>query len=69
MASSAPYFAVMDGDLSTTTRSCGEMLRMLKEQRLDIVIGSRYAEGERTQGLSEWRQRVGRLAGRSRVWC
>ena len=36
---------------------------MLKEQRLDIVIGSRYADGERTQGLSEWRQRVSRLGG------
>ena len=64
MASSAPYFPrSWTAICSTTTRSSGEMLRMLKEQRLDIVIGSRYADGERTQGLSEWRQRVSRLGG------
>ena len=41
------------------------MLRSLKEQRLDIVIGSRYVEGGSTAGWEKKRQRFSRLASQA----
>src|SRR5579859_7891722 len=45
LASSAPYIAVMDADMQHDERLLPEMLRVLKSEPLDIVIGSRYVEG------------------------
>jgi dolichol-phosphate mannosyltransferase len=40
------------------------MLRTLKDGKLDIVVGSRYLDGERTEGLSsDWRRFVSRAGG------
>lgn len=63
LSSSSPYFAVMDGDLQHDDSKLPEMLRRLKADKLDIVVGSRYIEGERTEGLSSagrrWISRTG----------
>jgi dolichol-phosphate mannosyltransferase len=45
MSSSAPYVAVMDADLQHDERILPEMLRRLKEENLDIVVGSRNVAG------------------------
>ena len=51
LSSAAPYFAVMDADLQHDDAVLPEMLRRLKAENLDIVVGSRYVDGERTDGL------------------
>src|SRR5262245_5153162 len=51
LASSAPYLAVIDGDLQHDERLLPEMLKALKSENLDLVVGSRYAEGG---GIGEW---------------
>ena len=45
LASSAPYIAVMDADLQHDETVLPKMLHKLKNENLDIVIGSRHAEG------------------------
>src|SRR5207302_3041845 len=50
-ASSAPFVAVMDADLQHDEALLPTMLRVLKGDALDVVIGSRYVAGG---GLGEW---------------
>ena len=65
LSSAAPYFAVMDGDLQHDDTVLPEMLRRLKSDRLDLVVGSRYATGGDTKGLaSRRRHAISRLGGR-----
>ena len=45
MASQAPIIAVMDGDLQHDASILPTMLRRLREESLDIVVGSRNAAG------------------------
>lgn len=45
LASSAPYLAVIDGDMQHDERILPRMLETLKEKQLDLVIGSRNAAG------------------------
>ncbi|GAB4373104.1 MAG: glycosyltransferase family 2 protein [Bryobacter sp.] len=45
LASSAPHIAVMDADLQHDERILPDMLRLAREQRLDVVVGSRNTEG------------------------
>jgi dolichol-phosphate mannosyltransferase len=45
MASSAPYQAVIDGDMQHDESILPQMLARIKEQQLDLVIGSRNIEG------------------------
>lgn len=64
LSSSAPYFAVMDGDLQHDDSVLPEMVRRLREDNLDIVVGSRYLDGERTGGLDGGTRRfISRLGG------
>lgn len=65
LSSSAPYFAVMDGDLQHDDTVLPEMFRRLKVEHLDIVVGSRYLQGERTEGLDEVRKLISRAGGRA----
>ena len=41
LSSAAPYLAVIDGDLQHDETLLPEMLHKLKQERLDIVVGSR----------------------------
>jgi dolichol-phosphate mannosyltransferase len=54
LSSSAPYLAVMDGDLQHDERLLPRMLDVLRSNEIDIVIGSRYLSGG---GLGDWDQR------------
>lgn len=51
LASSAPYLAVMDGDLQHDERLLPQMLAALKLGDIDMVVGSRYAPGG---GTGDW---------------
>ena len=51
LSSAAPYFAVMDADLQHDEAVLPAMLRGSGDDKLDIVVGSRYIGGERTAGL------------------
>jgi dolichol-phosphate mannosyltransferase len=64
LSSAAPYFAIMDGDLQHDDTVLPEMLRRIKADHIDIVVGSRYVDGERTEGLSsDFRRRISRAGG------
>ncbi|MEA3278226.1 MAG: glycosyltransferase family 2 protein [Pseudomonadota bacterium] len=64
LASSAPYLAVMDADLQHDERILPKMLTSLKEEGLDIVVGSRHVEGGGMGDWGEGRQLVSRFATR-----
>ena len=51
LASSAPYLAVIDGDLQHDEALLPKMLQVLKTDDKDIVIGTRYAAGG---GVGKW---------------
>jgi dolichol-phosphate mannosyltransferase len=54
LASSAPYVAVMDADLQHDETLLGRMLEILQtEDAIDVVVGSRYADGS---GIGQWDQ-------------
>ena len=64
LSSSAPYLAVMDGDLQHDEKLLPHMLKILKEKTIDIAIGSRYVQGG---GVGSWdtkRERISRFATR-----
>jgi dolichol-phosphate mannosyltransferase len=42
LSTSAPFIAVMDGDLQHDAGTLPEMLRMLRSREADIVVGSRF---------------------------
>ena len=57
LASSAPYLAVMDGDLQHDEKLLPQMLDCLRSEPIDIVVGSRYVEGG---SVGDWEQsRIG----------
>jgi dolichol-phosphate mannosyltransferase len=51
LATSAPYLAVIDGDLQHDERLLPEMLNALKQENLDVVVASRYLTGG---GTGQW---------------
>jgi dolichol-phosphate mannosyltransferase len=56
-ASTAPYVAVMDGDLQHDESLLPRMLKSLREEPFDLVIGSSYVAGG---GVGQWDEsRVG----------
>jgi dolichol-phosphate mannosyltransferase len=64
LASSAPYIAVMDGDLQHDESLLPGMLNALKADDLDIVVGSRYVSGGDAEAFTRDRARKSRLATR-----
>ena len=64
LASSAPFCAVIDGDLQHDERLLAEMLRVIQDEDLDIVSGSRYVEGGSLGDWDESRATISRLATR-----
>jgi dolichol-phosphate mannosyltransferase len=53
LASSAPYIAVMDADLQHDEALLPKMLATIKEEQLDIVVGTRYgADGS----VGDWQK-------------
>jgi dolichol-phosphate mannosyltransferase len=62
LASSAPFIAVMDGDLQHDERMLPRMMEVLKDQKLDIIVGSRYTDGGSIAGWDACRIRISRFA-------
>lgn len=58
MATSAPYAAVIDADMQHDEAVLPDMLHLLKNQQLDIVIGTRHAEGGSMGAFSSGRVRL-----------
>jgi dolichol-phosphate mannosyltransferase len=50
LSSSAPYFAVIDGDMQHDESLLPQMLERLNDHDLDVVVGSRYIEGGNIAG-------------------
>ncbi len=64
LASTAPYIAVMDGDLQHDESLLPGMLNTLEADDLDIVVGSRYVSGGDAEGFSRERARKSQVATR-----
>lgn len=64
LASTAPYLAVMDGDLQHDEKLLPRMLDSLRHEDIDIVIGSRNAPGGSLGNWSERRIRISHIATR-----
>lgn len=64
LATSAPFLAVMDGDLQHDESLLPAMLQALRDEALDIVVGSRYVAGGGVGDWSERRQSMSRFATR-----
>jgi dolichol-phosphate mannosyltransferase len=60
LASSAPYLAVIDADLQHDETALPRMLEAIKQQDLDIVVGSRHVTGG---GVGDWDRRRVRISG------
>jgi dolichol-phosphate mannosyltransferase len=67
LATSAPYVAVMDGDLQHDERLLAQMLTELRTHDIDIVVGSRYTEGADLGQWSRARAMASRIATRLSV--
>jgi dolichol-phosphate mannosyltransferase len=64
LASSAPYLAVIDGDLQHDERLLPDMLAELKKGDTEIVVGTRYALGGGTGQWAASRLRLSRFGTR-----
>ncbi len=65
LATAAPVIAVMDADLQHDESLLPRMLATLDaDQTLDLVVGSRYADGGSTGGWEARRQQISRIATR-----
>ena len=60
LACSAPYAAVIDADLQHDETQLTKMLSLLRGGQTDLVVGSRYIEGYKSEGFN--RQRAGASA-------
>lgn len=67
LATAAPYVAIMDGDLQHDETLLPAMFDRIRQGDVDIVVGSRHAEGGGMGAWSEDRQRMSRLATRIAV--
>jgi dolichol-phosphate mannosyltransferase len=62
LASQAQFVAVMDGDLQHDEMLLLPMLRLLRRDAANMVVGTRYGDGGSAQGLSSHRALGSRLA-------
>jgi dolichol-phosphate mannosyltransferase len=64
LSSTAPYIAVMDGDLQHDETLLPQMLARIKAQRLDVVVASRYTEAGSVGDWQRSRVVISDVAGR-----
>lgn len=62
LASSAPYAAVIDADLQHDETQLPKMLLLLASDQADLVVGSRYIEGYKSEGFNNKRAGASALA-------
>ena len=68
LATAAPFVAVMDADLQHDETRLGPMLARLRQDDIDIVVGTRYAAGGSVGDWGAGRQAISRWAGRLSRW-
>lgn len=64
LSSSAPYLAVMDADMQHDEKLLPSMLATLKNEKIDVVIGSRYVEGGRIERWEKRRSQISQFGTR-----
>jgi dolichol-phosphate mannosyltransferase len=64
LATSAPYIAVMDADMQHDEKLLPQMLAILKNEPVDLVVGSRYMVGGGIGGWDAGRAKMSALATR-----
>ncbi|MCP3384255.1 glycosyltransferase family 2 protein [Bradyrhizobium sp. CCGUVB4N] len=62
LASSAPFAAVIDADLQHDETQLPKMLLLLASDQADLVVGSRYIEGYKSEGFNKQRAGASALA-------
>lgn len=62
LASSAPYAAVIDADLQHDETQLPKMLSLLVSGQAELVVGSRYIEGYKSEGFNKQRAGASALA-------
>jgi dolichol-phosphate mannosyltransferase len=62
LASSSPYVAVIDADLQHDETQLPKMLLLLASDQADLVVGSRYIEGYKSEGFNKQRAGASALA-------
>ncbi|WP_298878348.1 glycosyltransferase family 2 protein [uncultured Bradyrhizobium sp.] len=62
LASSAQYVAVIDADLQHDETQLPKMLLLLASDKADLVVGSRYIEGYKSEGFNKQRAGASALA-------
>ncbi|MCP3465322.1 glycosyltransferase family 2 protein [Bradyrhizobium sp. CCGUVB23] len=62
LASSAPYAAVIDADLQHDETQLPKMLSLLASGQAELVVGSRYIEGYKSEGFNKQRAGASALA-------
>ena len=55
LGAAAPYVAVMDADMQHDEAALPEMLRRIREENLDLVVGSRNMAGGSMGEFTKWR--------------
>lgn len=61
MTATSPFIVVMDGDLQHDEAVIPEMLARARDNSLDIVVASRFADTDRPEGLSSARRALSRV--------
>ena len=64
LAASAPFVAVMDADMQHDESILPEMLRLMSEDNLDLVVGSRNIAGGSMGEFARWRVKLSQLGKR-----
>ena len=62
LASSAPFVAVIDADLQHDETQLPKMLLLLASDEAELVVGSRYIEGYKSEGFNKQRAGASALA-------
>jgi dolichol-phosphate mannosyltransferase len=61
LAAAAPFVAAMDADMQHDESILPEMLRRMREEHLDLVVGSRHIAGGSMGEFANWRVKLSQL--------
>jgi dolichol-phosphate mannosyltransferase len=64
LGTAAPYVAVMDADMQHDESVLPEMLRRIREENLDLIVGSRNIAGGSMGEFGHWRVKLSHLGRR-----
>jgi dolichol-phosphate mannosyltransferase len=64
LGASAPFVAIMDADLQHDESILPEMLRRMREENLDLIVGSRHIAGGSMGEFAQWRVKLSQLGKR-----